>query len=126
MAIHATQDMIGEVLLKDEQNKKLLIRTQMDDSEVDFDSLTWDDEDDDRELVTLDYDWNDGNDNKVIFLVCPISIKLIRYFCRSQTMSIVDQIRQHRNRPLGWNLVRYHFLRKLKIRNRVNINCIRM
>ena len=67
MAIHATQDMIGEVLLKDEQNKKLLIRTQMDDSEVDFDSLTWDDEDDDRELVTLDYDWNDGNDNKVIF-----------------------------------------------------------
>ena len=65
MAIHATQDMIGEVLLKDEQNKKLLIRTQMDDSEVDFDSLTWDDEDDDRELVTLDYDWNDGNDNKV-------------------------------------------------------------
>ena len=67
MAIHATQDMIGEVLLKDEQNKKLLIRTQMDDSEVDFDSLTWDDEDDDRELVTLDYDWNDGNDNKVNF-----------------------------------------------------------
>ena len=67
MAIHATQDMIGEVLLKDEQNKKLLIRTQMDDSEVDFDSLTWDDEDDDRELVTLDYDWNDGNDNKVFF-----------------------------------------------------------
>ena len=65
MAIHATQDMIGEVLLKDEQNKKLLIRTQMDDSEVDFDSLTWDDEDDDRELVTLDYDWNDGKDNKV-------------------------------------------------------------
>ena len=36
MAIHATQDMIGEVLLKDETNKKLLIRTSMDDSEGRF------------------------------------------------------------------------------------------
>ena len=67
MAIHATQDMIGEVLLKDEQNKKLLIRTQMDADEIDLDALSWgDDEDDERELVTLDYDWNDGNDNKVL------------------------------------------------------------
>ena len=56
-AIHVTQDMIGEVLLKDEENKKLLIRTTMDATELDFDQH-WDDEEDDRELVKLDWDWD--------------------------------------------------------------------
>ena len=62
-AIHVTQDMIGEVLLKDEENKKLLIRTTMDATELDFDH--WDDEEDDRELVKLDWDWDNQGPSTV-------------------------------------------------------------
>ena len=65
-AIHVTQDMIGEVLLKDEKNKKLLIRTVMEESEIDFDFM--EDEDDDRELVALEYDWSDDTPRKVSFI----------------------------------------------------------
>ena len=63
-AIHVTQDMIGEVLLKDEENKKLLIRTTMDATELDFDQH-WDDEEDDRELVKLDWDWDNQGPSTV-------------------------------------------------------------
>ena len=56
--------MIGEVLLKDEQNKKLLIRTTMDATELDFDQH-WDDEEDDRELVKLDWDWDNQGPSTV-------------------------------------------------------------
>lgn len=56
--------MIGEVLLKDEENKKLLIRTTMDATELDFDQH-WDDEEDDRELVKLDWDWDNQGPSTV-------------------------------------------------------------
>ena len=111
-AIHVTQDMIGEVLLKDEENKKLLIRTTMDATELDFDQH-WDDEEDDRELVKLDWDWDNQGPSTVslLSLIGPLFLpNIFSEHCANLFVKAEKMIRMHSNYYIITNISLTYFL----------------
>jgi hypothetical protein len=63
-AIHVTQDMIGDVLLRNEKNKNLLITTKMvHPTGYDQDNeFSQDEEDDDTDFIYLNWNWEKGDE----------------------------------------------------------------
>ena len=59
-AIHVTQDLIGDVLLKTEENKQLLIKTKIIEpsSEHEDDIYSQDEDDDSAEIIHLTWNWD--------------------------------------------------------------------
>lgn len=110
-AIHVTQDMIGEVLLKDEENKKLLIRTTMDATELDFDQH-WDDEEDDRELVKLDWDWDKQGPSTVSSrpVIGPFLPNMFSEHCANLFAKAEKMILMHSNYYIITNISLTYFL----------------